>query len=79
MYQAVVSYEFEGEECTVVDDSVATSWKPKIGKICQVGIDPLNPQDVRVYSKIPFGPGVVMGLGLFFLFLGLLILISNAL
>jgi len=77
MYHAVVGYEFDGENRTVVDNSVSSSWKPKIGKIRQVGVDPLNPQDARIYSKIPIGPVISVGLGLLLLFLGLPSLIQR--
>lgn len=50
MYQAVVSFEFDGQSRTLTD-AWASSVKPQVGKQCQVGVNPNNVEDARIDSK----------------------------
>ena len=72
MYRSVVSYEFNGETRTIVS-ALRTPWKPKIGAPCQVGVDPINPQHARIYSKTSFlFFWLFIGFGVAFLLLGIM-------
>lgn len=70
MYKAIISYEYDGESYTIMG-TVGTSWKPEIGRTCQVAVNPSDPQDARVYSRIPMPWGFLIGFGLTFLLVGM--------
>ncbi len=70
MYRAVVSFEFDGKTRTI-SSSLGKSWKPALGKQCQVGINPTNLNDARIYSRLPMPWGFLIGFGLTFLLVGL--------
>ena len=70
MHQAIISYEFDGETRTIVS-STSTSWKPEIGKQCQVGIDPRDFSKARIYSRIPAVWAFLVGFGLTFFLVGI--------
>lgn len=50
MYSAIVTFEFDGQTRQVTEGS-SSSWKPKLGTVRQVGVDPADIQNVRVYSR----------------------------
>lgn len=50
MYAPIVQFEFNGETRQVTG-SVYSSSKPKMGTRMQVGIDPQNIEDARLYQK----------------------------
>ena len=70
MYKAIISYEYDGEFYTMTG-TTGTSWQPKIGRICQVAVNPYDPQNSRVYSLIPMPWAFFVGFGLTFLLVGL--------
>ena len=69
VYHAVVSFEFDGE-LRKISSPVGKSWKPTIGKQCQVGIDPTNFSKARIYTRVPMPWGFLIGFGLTFLLVG---------
>lgn len=63
-YTPIISFEFDGQQRTV-SHPVSSFIKPEIGKLCQVGVNPYNIEEVRVYSKLWLGiTWGVFGIGL---------------
>lgn len=52
MYQTIATFEFDGKKREVIETRHASSYKPTLGKPCQVGINPYNIQEARIYSKM---------------------------
>ena len=69
IYRVIVSYEFRGETRTITS-AIRTSWKPKIGSIRQIGIDPTDLQRARIYSKIPILWWCFIGIGTAMIIMG---------
>lgn len=70
VYYPIISFTFDGEPMEVIDDNYS-SYTPLIGQRRQVGINPQNIQDVRVYSfEDQLWNGIFMLAGLFFIFGG---------
>ncbi len=49
LYRKVISFEFDGQTHQFTPRS-ASSFKPKIGTLCKIGVNPNDIQDVRIYS-----------------------------
>lgn len=52
MYHRVATFEFDGQKREVIETRHASSYKPTLGKPCQVGVNPYNIQETRIYSKM---------------------------
>ncbi len=50
MYTPIISFEFDGQLRTVAHP-ISSSSKPEIGKTYQVGVNPYNIEEARVYFK----------------------------
>ena len=73
MYTPVISFEFDGKSRTV-SYPISSSSKPEIGKAYQVGVNPYNIEEARVYSKGEIAAiWIVTAMGLILLFLGIAI------
>lgn len=71
MYHAIATFELDGEKREVVS-LWSTSVKPKIGKPCQVGINPDDMNEARIYSKMEgFFNWILIGFGLLAIVLGI--------
>ena len=49
MYTPIATFEFDGQKRECVD-SFSSSWKPTIGKLCKIGVNPNNIEEARIYS-----------------------------
>ena len=71
LYSPVVQVEFDGKTLRVEGDFFSNV-KPTLGKVMQVGINPLRPNDIRLKQKGAFFlAGIFMALGALITFLGL--------
>lgn len=71
VYEATVSFEFEGKPCTA-PNSITGSSKPEIGTPVQVGVNPYNIEEVRINPRAEaVAIWVLMGIGLFLVILGI--------
>lgn len=80
MYTPVVSYSFNGESREIKSNISSSDINPAdIGKPCQVGINPQNPYEVRIYSKWEFmlAIGLVVIGGLWLLLMVILKLLRS--
>ncbi|MGN0016041.1 MAG: DUF3592 domain-containing protein [Candidatus Avelusimicrobium sp.] len=71
VYAPVVKFEFDGEERYITGRSFSAT-KPKTGTVMQVGIDPRNIYDARLYSKAGYGVASAL------LWLGIILLVSSS-
>lgn len=63
-YTPIVSFEFDGKQRTV-SHPISGPSKPEIGTPVQVGVNPYNIEEARVYSKLWLGiEWGVLGIGL---------------
>lgn len=69
VYAPIVKFEFDGEQRYVTGRSFSAT-KPTTGTMMQVGIDPQNIYDARLYSKAGYGMASVL------LWLGVILLVS---
>lgn len=68
-YTPIVSFEFDGKQRTV-SHPISGPSKPEIGTPVQVGVNPYNIEEARVYSKLEVALiWGTMGLGLLLLVL----------
>ncbi len=71
VYAPVVQFEFNGEQRYVTGRSFSAE-KPRTGTVMQVGIDPQNIYDARLYSKAGYGVASAL------LWLGIILLVLSA-
>lgn len=71
VYAPIVKFEFAGEQRCVTGRSFSAT-KPKTGTVMQVGIDPQNIYDARLYSKAGYGVASAL------LWLGIILLVLSA-
>ena len=73
MYYTVATFEFNGIKAEAISDG-ASSIEPKIGKPCQVYVNPNHIEEARIYFKSDIFLGwVLMGGGLVAVLLGIII------
>ncbi len=71
MYTPIISFEFDGKPRTVAHP-ISSSSKPEIGKTYQVGVNPYNIEEARVYFKgEKTAMWILMAVGLGLLLLGI--------
>ncbi|MBP5404036.1 MAG: DUF3592 domain-containing protein [Elusimicrobiaceae bacterium] len=51
MYTKIATFEFDGQKREVVDMRHSSSYKPTIGSPCQIGVNPNDINEARIYSK----------------------------